>query len=146
MSKSGLGAMYVKDLEILRRQVNFLSLSIHQCVGVILNKQFNYVPFLVELLQRMDQKVLVIECEDTRYSFEFLSKNHFHNFLREQARLYDKVFVVTNAFLKASKAYKLRELCQSLLITLDEESLEDLYPYIEWQRQNLAVSTIYVSY
>lgn len=139
-----LDTLSFKDLEVLRKQVNFIAPQANKCIGVILNQQLDYTHLLIELLQLTGLKVVVAAYESSRYSVESLSKVEFQTFLAELQKDYDKVFLVAKCRPNTSEAYKLRGLCHSLLITLDEESIEDLYPYIEWEGEDQIA--MYVSF
>ncbi|MEI8300383.1 MAG: hypothetical protein WCG10_02055 [Chlamydiota bacterium] len=141
-----LDGLSLQDLEVLRKQIDFIAPLNHKCIGVILNNQIDYIHLLIELLALSGKKGVIAEYESSRYSVESLSKLEFESFLLELQKDYDKVFLVSKCSLNTSEAYKLRGFCQSLLITLDEESIETLYPYIEWENEKKEPAIMYVSF
>ncbi len=67
----------------------------------------------------------------TRFSTEILTSAKFKTLLAQLASQYDWIFAVTNSKPTADKEYLLR-LFDTAIISLKEEKLLDLVPYMEW--------------
>jgi hypothetical protein len=63
------------------------------------------------------------------HQVEMLYKHHFRDLLEKLSVHYDKVLLITDQTVQSSQALQLAEFCQKIVITLDEETLYDLYPY-----------------
>lgn len=80
------------------------------------------------------------------YRVEMLSRYKFLELLQELQKIYEIILIVTDKKVNSSEAHKLSEFCQKMIITLDEESLDDLYPYNYSEERIETPSTLYLAF
>lgn len=79
---------------------------------------------------------ILLGCDNT-YIVELLSTIKFRQLLQDVESSYDIILIVTDKKVNSSEARKLSEFSQKMIITLDEESLDDLYPYNQLKKTPL---------
>ena len=69
----------------------------------------------------------------TDYISELLAREKFSKFISDCEDIYDYIFIVTKDSPNSPVARGFLDKTSKLMITLDEESLDDLYPFISWE-------------
>ena len=134
------------DLETLRKIAAFVTGVEGKMVGVILNHTFDYTFHLKNLLERMGQKVACVPLvpEGAQYFVETMHHKEFREKLKTLEKDADKVLLVLSQGARTAEAYKLKDLCRALCVTVVEESLGDLSLYLEWERNLGRKALMYV--
>ena len=84
--------------------------------------------------------------ESTKYTMELLTRKKFEELLSLLKEQYEVILIGLNKGACSAESHKLLQLCEKMLITLDEESLDDLYPYFEWEGKTGESSCMYLSF
>lgn len=84
--------------------------------------------------------------ESTKYTMELLTRKKFAALLEALKEQYDVILIGLDKSAKTAEGIKLTQLCDKMLITLDEESLDHLYPYLEWEEKKQQRCVMYLRY
>lgn len=72
----------------------------------------------------------------TAFVPELLAREKFSKLIKTYEQSYDLIFLVTKEGPKSPIARGLLDKVSKIMITLDEETIDDLYPYITWVKAN----------
>jgi hypothetical protein len=81
-----------------------------------------------------------------RYRMEILSRREWPILLEILKKSYPVILLVTRTAASGIEAKQMLDYCQKMLITLDEETLDDLYPYVEQEKSIQDPFALYVAF
>ena len=96
-------------------------------------------------IQKKGEVHLLSLGENTKYTMELLSRKKFELMLSDQLNNYEVILIGVAEGAASPEARKLMQLCQKMVITLDTETLDDLYPYFQWEEEQGKPSVMYLA-
>ncbi|MCH9630197.1 MAG: hypothetical protein S4CHLAM37_01910 [Chlamydiia bacterium] len=84
--------------------------------------------------------------ESTKYTMELLTRQKFETLISVLKEEYEVILIGLDKGACSAESHKLMQLSEKMLITLDEESLDDLYPYFEWEERMGESSCMYLAF
>ena len=76
----------------------------------------------------------------TKYGREALQKRELKEFVQHQKEKYDTVVLFTPAEPKSAEAKVMMEYADNIVVTLEQESLQEINEYLNWEDRGNAVS------
>lgn len=110
-------------------------------IGAVLNGQKDYTGVIEQKLISIHKKVHRIPITDPAVIYT----EAFEDLLKMWTGIYDTILLVLESTPDSIFSQKLKNFCHTVLITLDEENIDDLYPYISWEKQTDNASVIYLA-
>lgn len=70
------------------------------------------------------------------FSTEAVGSERFANFISELSKTYDYVFMYDDVSLKFSRAKMFLKISDMVVVTINDETMQEIKPYVEWRNDN----------